>query len=221
MKIRQWFNKFYRNLSDYGVTVALRKTFSRLFQFAYTSRVYRIYGIDLTKYAAKHRDGNGFLFRVINESCTDCVSQIETMEEWLEGNVAHKIVNGAICLVAMDHDSVAGFNIAASGGVAMPLVRLRRTFREGSAWSEQITVHKRYRGRGLGSELRYRMFEELSRRGYRKFYGGTLKNNKANLQLSRKVGFREIADIRVPKGVRRRTLDRGARQKPGRGTGIP
>jgi len=40
------------------------------------------------------------------------------------------------------------------------------------------------------------MFDELKKRRFVKFYGGTLSNNKANLQLSRKVGFKEIADIR-------------------------
>jgi RimJ/RimL family protein N-acetyltransferase len=81
----------------------------------------------------------------------------------------------------------------------MPIVGVTRTFRSHEAWSEQITVHSDYRGLGLATVLRRQAFQELGSRGIRKFYGGTVPYNIANRKLSKKVGFREIADIRYRK----------------------
>jgi hypothetical protein len=39
------------------------------------------------------------------------------------------------------------------------------------------------------------MFDELRGKGIRKFYGGTMPDNEANLRLTRTVGFRELFDI--------------------------
>lgn len=193
------YRKFTRNLRDYGVAITLRKSLGRLFGFLYDTTIYRIYGMDLEKsHPSQRRDGE-FAYRLIAPSDTDCILQIEAMEEWLEGNLGAKLAKGSLCLAAMDGSVVAGFNLVGFGEVHMPLVNGKRNFRKGSAWSEQITVNNRYRGKGLGSELRYRMFAELKRQGYRKFYGGTLSNNQANLRLTRKVGFKEIADIRYMK----------------------
>lgn len=193
------YRKFTRNLRDYGVAITLRKSLGRLFGFLYDTTIYRIYGMDLEKsHPSQRRDGE-FVYRLIARSDTDCILQIEAMEEWLEGSLGAKLAKGSLCLAAMDGSVVAGFNLVGFGEVHMPLVNGKRNFRKGSAWSEQITVNNRYRGKGLGSELRYRMFAELKRQGYRKFYGGTLSNNQANLRLTRKVGFKEIADIRYMK----------------------
>ncbi|MGZ9148331.1 MAG: N-acetyltransferase family protein [Candidatus Deferrimicrobiaceae bacterium] len=193
------YRKFTRNLRDYGIAITLRKSLGRLFGFLYDSTVYRIYGMDLEKSRVAQRPDGAFTYRVIASSDTDCILQIEAMEEWLEGSLASKLAKGSLCLVAMDGNVVAGFNLVGFGEVHMPLVNGKRNFRNGSAWSEQITVNNKYRGKGLGSELRYRMFEELKRQGYKKFYGGTRSNNQANLKLTRKVGFKEIADIRYMK----------------------
>jgi hypothetical protein len=85
------------------------------------------------------------------------------MEEWLEGRLASKLAKGSLCLVAMDGNIVAGFNLVGFGEVHMPLVNGKRIFRNGSAWSEQITVNTKYRGKGLGSELRYHLRIEEAR----------------------------------------------------------
>ena len=106
---------------------------------------------------------------------------------------------GSVCLAAMDDGKVAGFNLVSFGDIYMIFVKMRRRFRKGEAWSEQITVNKAYRGKNLGTTLRLRMFDELRGRGIRKFYGGTLPDNKANLSLTRKVGFRELFDIEYRK----------------------
>lgn len=187
--------KFQRNVQDYGIPVALRKTIKYLFRFIYDSRVYRIYLINLSGFTPRIQQHSNYQYKFIDENDAACIRQIEHMEEWLEGTVSKKLRNGGLCLVAMDKENLAGFNIVAFGTVYMTLVKKYKVFRAGEAWSEQITVNNRYRGKGLGSELRFRMFAELKARGTRKFYGGTLSNNEANLKLTRKVGFKEIADI--------------------------
>ena len=210
LKPGNFIKKIRRNLRDYGIAITLRKVTGGIFGFIYDSKVYRIYMIELERYSPKMRHVSDFTFKLIDPNDTEAIRQIETMEEWLEGKVAEKVGKGGLCLVAMDDGILAGFNLAVYGEVYMPLVNMKRVFRNRHAWSEQITVNKNYRGKGLGTDLRYKMFEELQLRGYKKFYGGTLSNNEANLKLTRKVGFKEIADIEYVRFLRteRRSIRR-------------
>ncbi len=121
------------------------------------------------------------------------------MAEWMRGELVDKIASGSLCLVILDENKVAGFNLITFGGVFIPLIKLKRVFHQHDAWSEHIAVHKNYRRRGLATQLRYRIFDELRRRGYKKLYGGTLVSNKPSLKLAHKLGFKEIADIRYLK----------------------
>jgi ribosomal protein S18 acetylase RimI-like enzyme len=182
-------------LTDYGFAVAIGKTIGFIFYYIYYTKIYRIYMIELKNYQPKEKSNGEFQYRLIGCDDASIVKKIEGMEEWLRGKVADLLRKGALCLVAFKNEEVAGFNLATFGEVEMPLIKTKRKFREGDAWSIQITVDSKYRGRGLGSELRYRMFSELKKRRIKKFYGGTLRGNVANLKLSRKVGLREISDI--------------------------
>ena len=117
------------------------------------------------------------------------------MEEWLKNRVESKLMSGCICLVALDNKRVIGFNLVAFNEVFIPLIDLKKKLRPHSAWSEQITVHKNYRAKGLAAQLRYGIFAELQKRGIKMFYGGTLITNIPNLKLTRKVEFEEFADV--------------------------
>jgi GNAT superfamily N-acetyltransferase len=101
-----------------------------------------------------------------------------------------------LCIAAFDEGELAGYNLVSLGTVYMPLVKLGRRFRHDEAWSEQIAVVKDFRKKGLGANLRYRIFRELRERGVRMFYGGALAGNLASLKLARRVGFKEFVDIR-------------------------
>jgi len=109
------------------------------------------------------------------------------------------IANGQVCLVALDGDEVAGFNLINFDHATLILVNLKKKLRRGNAWSEHIAVKKEFRKVGLGSQLRFRIFQELKRVGIRRLYGGTLRSNTASLALTRSVGFKEIADIHYRK----------------------
>jgi len=186
--------KFLRNAQDYGIRVALRKSTEFLFAFIYEKKRYRIYAIDFTRSERRPPKQDDFAYRIVLPEDMEIIRQIEGMEEWLRGRVVSMLRNGSICLAAMDDGKVAGFNLVSFGDIYMIFVKKKRRFRKGEAWSEQITVNKAYRGKNLGTALRLCMFDELRGRGIRKFYGGTMPDNKANLSLTRKVGFRELFD---------------------------
>lgn len=187
--------RLYRNFQDYGLAVTLRKTGSAVLEPILTFRRYRIYRIRLDRFIPGELDPGGFELRLLNPGEDELIGQIEAMEEWLQGKVSGKLREGTICLAALENNRVAGFNLVSFGKVRMPLVKMTRQFRENEAWSEQITVGRDYRGRGLASILRLTIFLILKDRGIKRFYGGTLPVNIANRRLSRKVGFREIGDI--------------------------
>lgn len=196
MEFPLFVRKFQRNLEDYGWSITLRKGLGYLFQSVYAHRVYRIYRIDLTiAQALPETEGHGLIFKILDQDDDRAIDQIENVHEWLRGGLKESIKSGGLCLTAFEGDFVAGFNLIGFGEVFMPLVDKKRVFRKRHAWSEQIAVHKDFRQRGLGAELRYRIFEELKRRGFKRLYGGALTSNIASLKLARKVGFREIIDI--------------------------
>lgn len=196
MNLPPFVRKFQRNLEDYGWSITLRKGLGYPFKAVYAHQVYRIYRIDLTKpHAPAEPDGHGLIFRILGPDDDRAIGQIENVHEWLRGGLKETIGSGALCMTAFDGEFVAGFNLIGFGEVFMPLVNKHRKFRKVHAWSEQIAVHKDFRQRGLGAQLRYRIFDELRGRGFKRLYGGALTSNLASLKLARKVGFREIVDL--------------------------
>lgn len=195
MKNATLTRKISRNIEDYGPKIAIKKGLAYLLRPFYNNAVYRIYGIDLRNWEVREVDRDDFIFQIVDGEDSEIINQIEAMEEWLRGKLKAKVEKGRLCLVALDKEQVAGFNLIAFGEVFLPLDRLRKVFEADEAWSEHITVNKGYRRRGLGSDLRYKVFLELRKIGIKKLYGGTFIDNEPNLRLSRKVGFLELNDI--------------------------
>jgi GNAT superfamily N-acetyltransferase len=205
LNMQLWIRKFERNLQDHSLKVALSKSLAYLFRFGYEHRVYRLYKIDLLRGDAKlPTDIVGVTFRFLTPADEAAIRQIEENSEWLRGMVRERLMAGAVCVAAFEGKQLAGFNLVSFGKVLMPLVHLSRRFRHDEAWSEQIATVKTFRGKGLASQLRYRIFEELRRRGIRKFYGGALRDNLPSLTLARRVGFREFVEIRYTRLFTRR-----------------
>jgi GNAT superfamily N-acetyltransferase len=183
--------KFKRNLDDYGFSIALKKMITYPFEKICKRKDYLIYKKDLRKYAPNEKTNNLFEYKFYegNNINEQIVKQILALEEWLIDKLNFILKHGGLCVVALDKDKVAGFNLVSFNEVYMPLLELNKKFRNNQAWSEQITVSKDYRKQGLGSILRYKMFNELKNRGYRVLYGGTMWDNWSNIELSKKVGF--------------------------------
>jgi GNAT superfamily N-acetyltransferase len=193
--IPRLLRRFRRNLRDYGLGVTLRKTGASLFGFIYRTERYRIYRIELDAWEAALPSSEDLEYRFLRPEEDKLIAQIESLEEWLGGSVKRKLELGAICLAALDGGTVAGFNLVSFGQVYIPLIDVVRRFPERTAWSEQITVHPGYRGRGVASKLRYRIFSELRSRRVARFYGGAHASNTASLGLAHKVGFREFVEV--------------------------
>ena len=195
MTLRTLVRKLERNWEDYGALSALKKCLAFLLKPFYELVDYRVYRIRIPETMPAASGGNPWAFRLITAEDHAIIRQIEAMEEWLGGKLREKLRAGGLCLAAVDGDRLAGFNLVAFGRVYIPLLRMKRVFREHEAWSEQITVHPSYRRQGLASELRMRIFSELRGRKIGRLYGGTLRGNEASLRLSRKLGFKDVTDI--------------------------
>ena len=193
-------HKVQRNLEDYGWRITVGKTLAYLVRWVYFQQVYRIYGIKLDATSVPERSDNfDFTFRLVTPQDLHLIAQVEDTAEWLRGHLTNRVASGQLCLVALDGEKVAGFNLINLEQASLILVNRKNKLRPGWAWSEHIAVQKAFRKSGLGSQLRYRIFEVLKSRGIRRLYGGTLRSNTASLKLSKAVGFKEICDIHYRK----------------------
>jgi GNAT superfamily N-acetyltransferase len=192
--------KVQRNLDDYGWRIVAEKSLAYLLRSVYFQQAYRIYRIDLNQ-ARWPQDfsPHNFTFKILTLQNVSMIAEVENIAEWLRGQLKETIASGQLCMVALDGDKIAGFNLINFRRATLLLVNLQRKLRRGDAWSEHIAVKKEFRRTGLGSQLRYRIFEELRKRGFRRLYGGTLRSNTASLKLTRSVGFKEVADIHYHK----------------------
>lgn len=190
-----WIRKVRRNFEDQGIGTVVQRAIAFTLSPVYEQRTYRLYRIDLSAYSQCSCAMKEVEFRLLSPADTEAIRQIEHLSEWLHGTLTSRIERGAVCLAAIENARVSGFNLISFGNVTMPLIHLNRRFRRDEAWSEQISVSKNFRKKGLGAELRYRIFEELRKRGYRKLYGGALIDNAPSLKLARRVGFQEFVDV--------------------------
>lgn len=191
--------KIKRNYRDYGSAITIKKIILKLFNLFYENQTYRIYRMRLSTFFKNDHNTDHFYFKFIKPEEDFIINQIECMEEWLNGAVKKRLINGSICLVALDHDVVAGFNLISFGDIYMPIINLKRKFKLNEAWSEQTSVSIKYRRRGLATSLRYNVYNELMKKGIKRFYGGTHLSNIASQKLQKKVGSVEIADIHYKK----------------------
>jgi GNAT superfamily N-acetyltransferase len=187
--------KIERNLRDYGLTLTLFKGLPYLLRLFCEYKKYIVYKIDLGGFTMLDAKPTGFDFHILEPHEHDIILQVEELEEWLYNKLEEKLRGNSFCLVVMDGVKLAAFNLVTMNEVYMPLIKLRKSLRPGCAWSEQITVQYQYRKNGLGTELRHRVYNELKRRGVKKFYGGTLACNRASINLARSAGFDFLVDI--------------------------
>lgn len=198
MPQKQIVAKLRRNFGDYGFLITLQKALAGLFSFFFEKRTYCFYVRRLTEKDLEtplDSPPSEIRFHYLQPEDSNWIAQIEKIAEWLQGEIRSRLHQGSLCLIALEGDTVAAFNLISFGTVYIPLLKLHKHFRKNQAWSEHIAVQKDYRQHGLAASLRKRVFQELYRRGIRKLYGGTRPTNAAALGLARKTGFRQIADV--------------------------
>lgn len=199
MSVAVYPKKVIRNFGNYGIVITIQKMFMNFIKPFFNYVVYRFYLINLNAIPFKSIERKDFQFKFLSSDDTQLIEQIEQMEEWLENLLQKRLKAGSICLVVLKGPHVVGFNLVSFGKIYIPLVEQWRTFDKNEAWSEQITVHKNYRRRGLASDIRYRIFNELKSMGISYFYGAALRNNYGSLSLACKVGFKLIYDLHFVK----------------------
>lgn len=202
MNLAVTIKKIKRNLNDFGIREAFEKGILYLLKGVYQNRTYRIYRRDLRAEQFPETSPEGLVFKVVGSGDIQVMKQIEDMEEWLQGMLP-EILKRGLCIAAFDGPRVVGFNLIAFQEVYVSLLNLKKRLRPHQAWSEQITVLKTYRKHGLASALRYRVFAELQKRGFKTLYGGALVSNIPSLRTAEKVGFRVIADVQYLKILKR------------------
>lgn len=203
--MRKYLAKIQRNFLDHGLLITVKKIFKQLLSPIFLRRIYRIYSIELSHLELPIEEISNFKFKRLNYNEDRIIQEIESLEEWLSGKVKDQLNNGNICIIALDGENLAGFNMIGFGKVYVPLIETYWHTESDAAWSEQITVKRAYRGKGLGKAIRNAAFKELRKIGIEWLYGGTLLDNVPSLKLSRSLGFKEQFDVHFYKifGIKR------------------
>ena len=120
------------------------------------------------------------------------INQIENVEEWLKGKLRSKLQKNGLCMAILDREKVVGFNLATTGEGLIELLKLKIITKSDEAWSEQITINKDYRRRGLANLLRNHFYEELRNKGIQALYGHRQEFNIASKGSARKYTSTEL-----------------------------
>jgi GNAT superfamily N-acetyltransferase len=187
--------KIKRNLRDYGILVCLKKICSGILSPIFEMRKCLLYVVDLLKVEIKSPQlTTDIVLKFINSTDDELISQIEDMEDWLQGKLKAKLDNKQKCLAAIHNNTmVAGFNLIGFDSFKLPKIHFNKPLRRFECFSDQITVHPSFRNRGLGTDLRHAVFSAMKSEGYHRMYGATDFSNNANRALTRKVGFKTFA----------------------------
>ncbi len=184
--------KFVRNLEDYGTRIAFQKSLKYLTRPIYNEIEFILYEIDLSKAEGKEIINRNLEFKLIDINDHDSICQIEEMEEWLKGELKTKLESNGICMVVLDDNKLAGFNLATTGAGYITLLKLKIATDPVEAWSEHIAIHKNYRGRKLANDLRNSFYSELQKTGIKALYGHRQEFNVASRGSAKKYTAQEI-----------------------------
>jgi GNAT superfamily N-acetyltransferase len=186
-----------RNLEDYGLGITIRKCLVYGLVYPFYRRtsclVYRLKLNLLPQVAIP--DHGPFTFRSLEPYDEITLAAVEGQTEWLKGTLSRRLVEGDLCIVALDGKNLAGFNLVSLDTLRIPLIKLERPLRRDRAWSEQITVLPAYRHRGLAVLLRKVIAQELHKRGFKFFYGAAIVSNPASMRLAKSAGFDPVGTI--------------------------
>jgi ribosomal protein S18 acetylase RimI-like enzyme len=190
--IEVFWKKVIRNINDYGLSTSIKKIISFIFKSVYNKKAFIIYELDLTKGSEKVFQQNEYKFKLLEAEDASLIKQIEEMEEWLKGVIQKRLSKNAICMVVLKDQKVAGFNLVSVGEVVIPLIKLRVITKPDEVWSEQITIHKDHRRKGLASLLRSQLYKELNKKGFKALYGHRQEWNIVSHKAVRKYILQEL-----------------------------
>lgn len=114
------------------------------------------------------------------------------MEEWLDGELKESLIKNGICMAIIKKNKIAGFNWMTLGEGSIPLLKLRVITKPDEVWSEQITIHKDFRRKGLANQLRTKFYNELKKMGIKAIYGHRQGWNIASKMSAQKYTYKEL-----------------------------
>lgn len=170
-KCKNFQDKFMRNIRDYGVWTSTKKSVAFFIRPIYHKKTFIIYQLNLENPPKEQIDSSGFSLKFLESDDGELINQIEEMEEWLNGVLQPLLKANGICMAIVKDNKVVGFNLATLGEGFIALLKLRTTIKANEAWSEQITIHKDFRRKGLANLLRSKFYQELKNRGITALYG--------------------------------------------------
>jgi len=184
------------SIRDFGVFHTFtRGVFDLLLGGIFLFRRYVIYEKQLSQLATPELRNPDIKFSFLSADDSGLVIQIEDLSGISREFITDKMSHGGKCIVAMNKDSLVGFNLVGIGRTRIRFLDVYLNLADTDAWSEQITVSLEYRRGGLASDLRHLMFAHLVERGYKKLIGGYVPFNVKSGLLAKKLGFVETEKL--------------------------
>jgi hypothetical protein len=184
--------KIFRNVKDYGIWTSIKKSTKFLIWPFYHKITYIIYELNLQDIPNKEININEYRFKILTVEDNDFINQIENTEEWLKGELKKSLSRNGICIAILRDDKVAGFNWVTLGVGTIPLLKLRIIIKPDESWSEQITIFKDFRKKGLANQLRTEFYHELKKMGIKALYGHRQVWNIASKMSAQKYTYRKL-----------------------------
>jgi len=178
--------------SNFGIWTSIKKSTNFLIKPFYHKITYIIYELDLENIPKKEINRKEYEFKMLSIEDGDFITQIEDKEEWLKGELKKSLNKNGICMAVIKEDEVAGFNWVTVGEGTIPLLKLRIITKPDESWSEQITIFKDFRKKGLANQLRTKYYHELNRLGLKALYGHRQVWNIASKMSAQKYTYRKI-----------------------------
>jgi hypothetical protein len=192
-------------LRDLGAFHLVRRSLEEsLLKHLFFVRQFIIYEKQLTDLDDINLSNPDFEFSFISLANDDILRQIEEQSGLSREMVSEMLKDGSECLVAMDGETLAGYNLVSYGTVNVHYLERHMKLSKSEAWSDQIFTALPYRRSGVAIDLRQIMFHHLGMKGYTKFIGGYLPYNTRPGMLARKLGFIEKEKVTLVKIFRQK-----------------
>jgi GNAT superfamily N-acetyltransferase len=185
--------KLYRNLNDYGLRMCLHKSFAHPLRIFFEKVHAVIYKIDIAENVTEINNEDNFTFKLIGGRDHFFINKIEKMAEWLEGKLGPSLLTDKrICMAIFDKEKIIGFYLAGFEKVVLPKLSIEMILKDDEVWGEEIMIDREYRGKGLATVLKKRIYKEFQTRGINSLYGHVGLYNKASLKSAGKFHLSKI-----------------------------
>jgi len=186
--------KFRRNFRDFGFFICLKKAISYLARPIYENNNVVLFKSDIKNIDGEKLYQSNLDYKFINSKDTDIIKQIEEMEEWLSIKLESDEGN-KLCLAALKNNEVIGFYLISFSKTHLPFLGLKLLLNNDEAFGDQITVHKKYRRKGISTEMRSIAYMILKKRGIKTIYTAILPYNFASLKSNKRGGGKRIGQL--------------------------